>query len=80
MVPDAFLCLPNFGSFLGSCQRFIFVVGAVLKASPYPTLVRGTGTGAAVAVGRLGAIIGPFFAGQLLNLGASRGKVVESSS
>jgi AAHS family 3-hydroxyphenylpropionic acid transporter len=44
----------------------------------YTTLVRGTGTGAAVAVGRLGAVVGPFFAGQLLARGASAGQVMVS--
>jgi AAHS family 3-hydroxyphenylpropionic acid transporter len=35
----------------------------------YPTLMRGTGVGAAVAIGRLGSIAGPILAGQLLSSG-----------
>jgi AAHS family 3-hydroxyphenylpropionic acid transporter len=35
----------------------------------YPTLMRGTGVGAAVAVGRLGSIFGPILAGSLLQAG-----------
>tara|TARA_R110000782_G_scaffold182437_6_gene272689 strand:- start:27677 stop:28915 length:1239 start_codon:yes stop_codon:yes gene_type:complete len=37
----------------------------------YPTLVRATGSGAAVSVGRLGGIAGPLVAGQLLAAGLS---------
>lgn len=37
----------------------------------YPDATRGTGVGAAVAVGRIGAIAGPILAGQLLGAGAT---------
>ncbi|SFU09112.1 3-(3-hydroxy-phenyl)propionate transporter MhpT [Paraburkholderia aspalathi] len=42
-----------------------------IASSVYPTEVRGTGVGAAVAIGRVGAIIGPLGAGQLLSAGHS---------
>ncbi|MEO8017393.1 MAG: MFS transporter, partial [Pseudomonadota bacterium] len=37
----------------------------------YPAAVRGTGSGASVAVGRIGAIFGPLLAGALLGSGVS---------
>jgi AAHS family 3-hydroxyphenylpropionic acid transporter len=60
-----------------------FVIGVQfclygLSPSYYPANVRGTGAGAAVAVGRLGSIAGPLVAGYLLGGGASAGQVVEA--
>ena len=59
--------------FAASATGF-FVVGVQfalygLSADCYPEAVRGTGTGAAVAAGRLGAIAGPMLAGVLLATG-----------
>ena len=42
----------------------------------YPASVRGTGSGASVAMGRIGAIIGPLLAGVLLGGGTSASGVV----
>ncbi len=42
----------------------------------YPTQVRGTGSGASVAVGRVGSIVGPLLAGVLLGSGISASGVV----
>jgi MFS transporter, AAHS family, 3-hydroxyphenylpropionic acid transporter len=42
----------------------------------YPAAVRGTGSGASVAVGRVGSIIGPLLAGALLQSGISASGVV----
>lgn len=42
----------------------------------YPARVRATGVGAAVAVGRLGAMSGPLVAGQMLALGTGTGGVL----
>jgi AAHS family 3-hydroxyphenylpropionic acid transporter len=42
----------------------------------YADEVRGAGVGAAVAAGRLGSVIGPVVAGQMLGAGASGGSVV----
>ncbi|MGF6660902.1 AAHS family 3-hydroxyphenylpropionic acid transporter [Paraburkholderia atlantica] len=60
------------------------VVGAqsmlyALSAASYPTSVRGTGVGAAVAVGRVGSIVGPAAAGQLLSMGKSSALVIGAS-
>lgn len=58
-----------------------FVIGAqfvLYGFSPvyYPTSVRGTGVGAAVAVGRLGAVAGPMLAGAVLASGHNAGDVM----
>jgi AAHS family 3-hydroxyphenylpropionic acid transporter len=42
----------------------------------YSTLMRGTGVGAAVAVGRLGSIAGPILIGILLQSGQGPGTVI----
>ncbi|WP_321816946.1 MULTISPECIES: 3-(3-hydroxy-phenyl)propionate transporter MhpT [unclassified Paraburkholderia] len=60
------------------------VVGAqsmlyALAAASYATRMRGTGVGAAVAVGRIGSIVGPLAAGQLLAGGASAATVIGAS-
>lgn len=59
----------------------ISVVGAqsmlyVLAATRYPFASRGTGVGAAVGVGRIGSIVGPAAAGQLLALGKTAAMVI----
>jgi MFS transporter, AAHS family, 3-hydroxyphenylpropionic acid transporter len=48
-----------------------------VAATYYPLAVRGTGSGASVAVGRIGSIIGPLLAGVLLGGGMSAGGVVQ---
>lgn len=58
-----------------------FVLGAqlmlyALTPRYYPTSIRATGVGAAVAVGRLGAMSGPLAAGQLLTWGLGAGGVI----
>lgn len=60
------------------------VVGAqsmlyALSAASYETVMRGTGVGAAVAAGRIGSIVGPLAAGQLLAGGASATTVIAAS-
>jgi AAHS family 3-hydroxyphenylpropionic acid transporter len=42
----------------------------------YPTAVQGAGMGAAVGVGRLGAIVGPAFAAALLGSGRTPQQVI----
>jgi AAHS family 3-hydroxyphenylpropionic acid transporter len=51
-----------------------FVIGSQfllygLSPTYYPAAIRGTGVGAAVAVGRLGSIAGPVLAGTLIGAG-----------
>lgn len=62
----------------------LFIVGGQsalygLAARFYPTEMRGTGVGAAVAVGRMGSFAGPLFAGMLLSLGSSSAMVIGAS-
>lgn len=76
---------PGFGA-LASAAFFagMFVIGGqsvlyALSAEFYPTAMRGTGVGAAVAVGRLGSVVGPLAAGQLLAMGRSSSTVIGAS-
>jgi AAHS family 3-hydroxyphenylpropionic acid transporter len=68
----------------GAFMAGLFVIGAqsvlyALAAAYYPTVVRGTGVGAAVAVGRLGSIAGPLLAGQLLAMGQHATTIIGAS-
>lgn len=49
-----------------------------LAAAYYPQNVRGTGSGASIAVGRIGSIVGPVLAGILLGGGSTAMNVVQS--
>ncbi|RQT25160.1 3-(3-hydroxy-phenyl)propionate transporter MhpT [Burkholderia cepacia] len=69
---------------LGGLLAGLFLVGTqsvlyALAGATYPTRVRGTGVGAAVAVGRVGSMVGPLIAGQLFALGQSASMLVISS-
>ena len=69
---------------LGGLLAGLFLVGAqsvlyALAGSAYPTHIRGTGVGAAIAVGRVGSMVGPLIAGQLLALGQSPATLVMAS-
>lgn len=48
-----------------------------VAAAYYPQAVRGTGSGASVAVGRIGSIVGPALAGVLLGAGMTATSVVQ---
>lgn len=48
-----------------------------VAAAYYPQAIRGTGSGAVVAVGRIGSIAGPLLAGALLGGGKSATEVVQ---
>jgi MFS transporter, AAHS family, 3-hydroxyphenylpropionic acid transporter len=76
---------PGFGA-LAAAAFFagMFVIGGqsvlyALSAGFYPTAMRGTGVGAAVAVGRLGSVVGPLAAGQLLAMGSTSSTVIGAS-
>jgi MFS transporter, AAHS family, 3-hydroxyphenylpropionic acid transporter len=71
MAVGGLLC----GFFLVGGQSVLYA----LAGHAYPTEVRGTGVGAAVAVGRLGSFLGPLVAGQLLALGQSPSMLVTAS-
>lgn len=63
----------------------LFVIAAqlvlyALAPPAYPTSVRATGVGAAVAIGRLGSVAGPLAAGQLLAAGAGTTGVLLATS
>lgn len=51
-----------------------------LAPSFYPTEIRGTGVGAAVAIGRLGSMSGPLVAGQMLAMGTGATGVMLASA
>ncbi|HEY0747920.1 MAG TPA: MFS transporter [Steroidobacteraceae bacterium] len=66
---------------LSSSVAGFFIIGAQLvlfALAPlyYPSAGRGTGVGAAVAVGRLGSVAGPLFAATLLASGRASGTVL----
>ncbi|MBK4999935.1 3-(3-hydroxy-phenyl)propionate transporter MhpT [Pseudomonas sp. S31] len=46
----------------------------------YPTVIRGTGVGAAVAIGRLGSMSGPLLAGQMLAAGSGAATVLMAAT
>ncbi len=59
----------------------VFIIGAQLilfALAPlyYHSTIRGTGVGAAVAMGRLGSVVGPLFAGALLASGGGSATVL----
>jgi AAHS family 3-hydroxyphenylpropionic acid transporter len=47
-----------------------------VAAAYYPLVMRGTGSGASVAVGRIGSVIGPLLAGMLLAQGLTATQVI----
>ncbi|VVD82566.1 3-(3-hydroxy-phenyl)propionate transporter [Pandoraea iniqua] len=62
----------------------MFIIGGqsvlyALAAAYYPTAMRGTGVGAAVAIGRIGSVVGPLAAGMLLAVGSSAAVVIGAS-
>lgn len=63
------------GLFIVGGQSALYGLGAMY----YPTEMRGTGVGAAVAIGRIGSFAGPLMAGFLLSLGQSSTIVIGSS-
>ncbi|HVY86066.1 MAG TPA: MFS transporter [Caulobacterales bacterium] len=48
-----------------------------VAAAYYPRALRGTGSGASIAIGRVGAIIGPLLPGLLLTTGASADEIIK---
>ncbi|WP_423380219.1 3-(3-hydroxy-phenyl)propionate transporter MhpT [Burkholderia sp. LMG 32019] len=81
----ALAAAPGFASLAASAfAAGMFVVGGqsvlyALAAIYYPTAMRGTGVGAAVAVGRLGSVVGPLAAATLLAAGRSAPVVIGAS-
>ena len=85
-VMAGLLVLASIGADLGLALGAAAVVGSStagaqyilygLSATYYHTAIRGTGTGAAIASGRLGSIAGPLLAGVLLSSGNDSGFVL----
>lgn len=70
MPPSTLLVLvaaSMLGAGLLTAQSVLYASGPRL----YPTEVRATGTGAAIAVGRVGSVTGPVVAGAVLSVGVS---------
>ena len=57
------------------CQGVLYAFGSIV----YPTEERGTGVGVASAVGRIGAMLGPVIAGQLLVAGFGAAGVITAA-
>jgi AAHS family 3-hydroxyphenylpropionic acid transporter len=62
------------GATISSSQMVLYSIAP----DCYPTMVRGTGVGAAVAIGRVGSALGPLLAGLLIRSGQSNGQVMMS--
>ncbi|WGS44832.1 3-(3-hydroxy-phenyl)propionate transporter MhpT [Burkholderia sp. JSH-S8] len=81
----ALAAAPGFASLAAAAfAAGMFVIGGqsvlyALAAIYYPTAMRGTGVGTAVAVGRLGSVVGPLAAAQLLAMGRSAPVVIGAS-
>ncbi|MFW1752848.1 3-(3-hydroxy-phenyl)propionate transporter MhpT [Acinetobacter wanghuae] len=63
------------GAFVIGCQGVLYAFGSMV----YPTEVRGTGVGVGSAVGRVGAMLGPVVAGQLLVSGFGAAGVISAA-
>jgi AAHS family 3-hydroxyphenylpropionic acid transporter len=87
-VALCFLALAAGGSDYLRTAVILTLIGAFLYGSiyivyglipgVYPTMVRGVGTGASFAAGRIGSIIGPMLAGSILGAGHSGAVVLEA--
>jgi AAHS family 4-hydroxybenzoate transporter-like MFS transporter len=80
LVPIAYLsdnpsamavCLVLNGMFLGAAGGGTIVLAARI----YPTLMRSTGVGWGMAMGRCGQVIGPLIAGAMLSAGLTIGPI-----
>lgn len=69
IVPAQLALAMAVGGFVGIAMSATQVVLYGLAPSNYPTAIRGTGVGAAVAIGRSGSAVGPLLAGALLGSG-----------
>lgn len=63
------------GAFVIGCQGVLYAFGGIV----YPTAMRGTGVGVGSAVGRIGAMLGPAIAGQLLAAGFGAAGVISAA-
>lgn len=63
------------GAFVIGCQGVLYAFGSIV----YSTEVRATGVGLASAIGRIGAMLGPIIAGQLLAVGYGAAGVISAA-
>jgi MFS transporter, AAHS family, 3-hydroxyphenylpropionic acid transporter len=70
--PVAALACAFAGLFIIGAQLILFALAPLY----YRTSIRGTGVGASVAVGRLGSVVGPLFAGLLVAYGSGSATVL----
>jgi AAHS family 3-hydroxyphenylpropionic acid transporter len=70
--PLAALAIGCAGIFIIGAQLILFALAPLY----YAAAVRGTGVGAAVAIGRLGSVVGPLYAGALLASGGGSSTVL----
>ena len=68
-LPNSLLASMLFGGALGGTVMGGQAILYGLAPSCYPAIIRGTGVGAAVSVGRFGSAAGPLLAGQLVAAG-----------
>jgi AAHS family 3-hydroxyphenylpropionic acid transporter len=71
-TPATILALSAVAGFLVVSSQFVLYA---VSPTLYPEQVRATGAGGVVAVGRIGAIVGPLLAGQLRAAGVTPGAV-----
>jgi AAHS family 3-hydroxyphenylpropionic acid transporter len=76
LTPATFSVALLCGGFVGAATMGAQSVLYNLAPGLYPTTVRGTGLGAAVAAGRLGSVAGPLVAGTLVGQGHSPSQVL----
>lgn len=74
--PPQPLLLIALAALLGSAILAQQIIAFAIASACYPTAVRGTGVGAAVAAGRLGSLIGPLVAAELLASGRTSSQVL----
>jgi AAHS family 3-hydroxyphenylpropionic acid transporter len=79
-LSDSFSMMLLAGLGAGFCALGGQLVLYAMAPALYPTSIRGTGVGASITVGRLGAIGGPMIAGQILAAGMGVGGVMAASS
>lgn len=80
MLLFGWVSMPIAGTFVTILGLGILVQGGFKALYPtaaqlYPTEIRTTGIGTAMAVGRSGAILGPLAAGYLMEAGTDRGEL-----
>lgn len=76
IMPSQLVAAMAVGGFVGIAMSATQAVLYALAPNNYPTEVRGTGVGSAVAIGRLGSAVGPLLAGALLGSGKAPQEVL----